>query len=250
MKVKLFIFIIQIGKIIFLYLNSVKKIFTTPIRAKIIKEQIILLGINSLPIVSFTALFAGMVMAFQSAMGLTKFGADIYIGGIVALSFTRELGPVFTALMVAGRIGAGITAQIGSMKVTEQIDALEAMAVDPVDYLVVPRLIAVTFMLPILTIYADFIGYFGAFIISAFKLGINQTLFIDRTFMVLNESDILTGLFKSFIFGQIITIIGCYNGFKTEGGAQGVGKSTLVSVVTSCMLIFLFDYLLTALFYK
>ncbi|HOL48151.1 MAG TPA: ABC transporter permease [bacterium] len=243
-------YLIIIGEIFLLYLSSIKIAFTKKIRLNIIKEQIILLGINSLPIVSFTALFSGMVMAFQSATELRKFGADIYIGAIVAISFARELGPVFTALMVAGRIGAGITAQIGSMKVTEQIEALEAMAVDPIDYLVTPRLIAVTIMLPVLTIYADFIGFFGAFIIGTIKLGINRTLFLDRTFWVLSQNDILTGLFKSFIFAQIITIIGCYCGFKTEEGAQGVGKATIFSVVSSCMLIFLFDYLLTALFYN
>ncbi len=243
-------FILHIGEITFIYLKTLKLIFLPPYRFNIIKNQIVQLGINSLPIVSFTAIFSGMVMAFQSATELRKFGADIYVGAIVSLSFARELGPVFTALMVAGRIGAGITAQIGSMKVTEQLDALEAMAVDPIDYLVVPRLIAVTIMLPILTIYADFLGYLGAFIIGTFKLGINRTLFLDRTFWALKEADILTGLFKSLVFAQVITIVGCYSGFKTKKGAQGVGQATIVSVVTSCMLIFLFDYLLTALFYQ
>jgi phospholipid/cholesterol/gamma-HCH transport system permease protein len=242
-------FFIQTGEIFIMYINSLKILFRPPYRLKSTKKEIILLGINSLPIVTFTALFAGMVMAFQSAVELKKFGADIYIGGIVAISFAREIGPVFTALMLAGRIGAGITAQIGSMKVTEQLDAISAMGVDKIDYLVIPRLIAVTVMLPILTIYAIFIGYFGAYVVSVLKLGINKSIFINRTFWLLSENDIYVGLVKALLFAQIIAIIGCFRGFKTSRGAYGVGKATISSVVTSCMLIFLFNFLLTAFFF-
>lgn len=242
-------YFIQTGELFIMYVETLKSLFFSPLRLKSIKKEMILLGINSLPIVTFTALFAGMVMAFQSAVELKKFGADIYIGGIVAISFAREIAPVFTALMLAGRIGAGITAQIGSMKVTEQLDAISAMGVDKIEYLVVPRLIAVTIMLPVLTIYAIFISYFGAYIVAVIKLGINKSIFLDRTFWLLSDTDIYIGLIKSLLFAQIIAIIGCFKGFKTIKGAYGVGKATISSVVTSCMLIILFNFLLTALFF-
>ena len=161
----------------------------------------------------------------------------------------RELGPVLTALVIAGRVGASITAELGTMKVTEQIDALRTLAANPVKYLVVPRFLALIVMLPILTVYSDFIGMLGGYIIGVYKLLIGSTIYIKMTFDTLALKDIFTGLFKSVVFAGIICIISCYEGFMTEGGAEGVGKATTFSVVTSFILIIAADCLFTALFY-
>jgi phospholipid/cholesterol/gamma-HCH transport system permease protein len=179
-----------------------------------------------------------------------KFGAEIYVGGITALALARELAPVFTALMVAGRVSAGITAELGSMRVTEQIEALETLAVNPIQYLIVPRLLATILMLPILTVFADLIGFLGAYIVSVMALNINGALFLDRTLAILTIGDVLSGIFKSYFFAFIIALIGCYFGFNTKGGASGVGKSALIAVVTSCILIFIVDFILTAILYS
>ena len=207
------------------------------------------LGVKSIPIVLITSFFSGMVMAYQFIIQLRKFESEIYAGGITALALARELAPVFTALMVAGRVSAGITAELGSMRVTEQIDAMETLAVNPVHYLIVPRLTATLIMLPVLTIFADVIGFTGAYVVSVFILDINSGLFLDTTRRILVVSDVISGISKSFFFAVIIAMVGCYCGFKTKGGATGVGRSALVSVVTSCIIIFILDYILTAIFY-
>jgi phospholipid/cholesterol/gamma-HCH transport system permease protein len=243
-------FILNIGEFTLFNLKTLKVIFFRPYRIKLLIEQMLILGVKSIPIVLITAFFSGMVMAYQVSIQLRKFGTEIYVGGITALSIARELGPVFTALMVAGRISAGITAELGSMRVTEQIDAMETLAVNPIKYLIVPRLLSVLLMLPILTIFADLIGFVGAYIIGVISLDINSALFIDRTLMILEVNDVLSGISKSVFFAYIIAMIGCYFGFNTEGGASGVGKSALKSVVTSCILIFIMDFILTALFYS
>jgi len=175
--------------------------------------------------------------------------ANIYISSLVALSMVRELGPVLTALVVAGRVGASITAELGTMKVTEQIDALETLAANPVKYLVVPRFLALCLMLPLLTVYADFIGIMGGYLIGVYKLLIGPTIYMKMTYDPLVFKDVFTGLFKSFIFAIIICIVSCYEGFRAEGGAEGVGKATTLSVVTSFILIISADCLFTALFY-
>jgi len=207
------------------------------------------IGVLSFPIVFLVSLFTGMVLALQSAYQLTKMDAQMYISSLVALSVVRELGPVLTALVIAGRVGASITAELGTMKVTEQIDALETLAANPVKYLVVPRFLALCLMLPILTIYADFIGIAGGYLIGVYKLLIGPTIYMKMTFDPLMFKDIFSGLFKSLIFAVIICIVSCYEGFRTEGGAEGVGKSTTLSVVTSFILIIAADCLFTALFY-
>jgi phospholipid/cholesterol/gamma-HCH transport system permease protein len=180
---------------------------------------------------------------------MQRISAQMYIASLVALSMTRELGPVLTALVVAGWVGAAITAEVGTMKVTEQIDALETLATNPVKYLVVPRFLALLFMLPLLTVYADFIGMMGGYIVSVFKLHINSNMYLNMTTDPLKLKDLYTGLLKSAIFAMIIVIISCYEGFRTEGGAEGVGRSTTLSVVTSFILIIAADCLFTALFY-
>lgn len=220
-----------------------------PLKLKYILAQMNKIGVMSLPIVLITSLFTGMVLAWQSAYQMQKIQAQIYIPTLVALSIIRELGPVLTALVVAGRVGAGITAELGTMKVTEQIDALETLATDPIKYLVVPRFLALLIVLPVLTVYADFVGIMGGYLIGVFKLNLLHNIYIQMTYNQLVLKDLFTGLTKSIVFAVIICIVGCYQGFTTEGGAEGVGRATTMSVVISFILIIAFDWLFTALFY-
>jgi phospholipid/cholesterol/gamma-HCH transport system permease protein len=207
------------------------------------------IGVTSLPLVFLTALFTGMVLSLQSAYQLRLFAAQQFTSDLVALSIARELGPVLTAMVVAGRVGAAMAAELGTMKVTEQIDALKALAVDPVRYLVAPRFVAGFLMLFILTIYADCIGMLGGYIVAVFKLGISPHQYIKRSVDVLMIKDIFTGLIKAFFFGGIIAGVGCYYGFNAEGGAEGVGRATTVAVVTILVMIIASDALFTAIFY-
>jgi len=242
-------FFIYIGGTFNLMVTTVFQVFVLPFRRKEWIIQMHKIGVMSFPIVSMVALFTGMVLALQSAYQLTKMNAQMYISSLVALSMLRELGPVLTALVIAGRVGAGITAELGTMKVSEQIDALRTLAANPVKYLVVPRFLALCIMLPILTVYADFIGIIGGYLIGVYKLLIGATIYWKMTFDTLAFKDLFTGLFKSFIFAVIICVISCYEGFITEGGAEGVGKATTRSVVISFILIIAADCLFTALFY-
>ena len=220
-----------------------------PLRRRQIIEQMSKIGVDSLPIVAMINLFTGMVLALQSAYQLQRFAAQMYIASLVAFSMTRELAPVLTALIVAGRVGASITAELGTMKVTEQIDALETLATNPVKYLVVPRFIALVITVPLLTLFADFIGIIGGYSIGVYKLGISHAMYMKNTWDPLRYKDIWTGLVKSLVFAIIICIVACYEGMKTEGGAEGVGKATTSSVVISFILIIASDCFLTALFY-
>jgi len=237
------------GGVFVLFISTLTQLVIPPLRRREIIVQMYKIGVLSFPIVFLVAFFTGLVLALQTAYQLTKMSAQIYIPSLVALSMVRELGPVLTALAVAGRVGASITAELGTMKVTEQIDALETLAANPVKYLVVPRFIALCVMLPLLTVYADFIGMVGGYLIGVYKLLISSTIYIQKTFDPLVFKDIFTGLFKSFIFSIIICIIACYEGFRTEGGAEGVGRATTLSVVVSFILIITADCLFTALFY-
>ena len=242
-------FFYYMGGVIILLLETVFWAFMPPLRRKQLFDQMLKIGVYSLPIVFLTAMFTGMVLALQSAYQMKQISAQMYIASLVALSMTRELGPVLTALVVAGRVGAAITAEVGTMKVTEQIDALETLATNPVKYLVVPRFLALLIMLPILTVYADFIGMLGGYIVSVFKLHIAPSMYIYYTTNPLKLKDVYSGLLKSVIFAMIIAIISCYEGFRTEGGAEGVGRATTLSVVTSFILIIAADCFFTALFY-
>lgn len=239
----------ETGCLTILFLQAVFTLLTTPLRGRSTIRQMDKIGVESLSLTIMTALFTGMVLALQSAYQLKKFQALRFTADLVAMSMTRELGPVLTAMVVAGRVGASITAEIGTMKVTEQIDALESLATDPIRYLVVPRLVAAFFMLGILTVYADFVGMFGGYLIAVFKLGVSSDQYIWRAVTVLKMKDVMTGLVKSLWFGAIISTVGCYFGFRTEGGAEGVGRATTLSVVTSLILIIAFDCLFTAIFY-
>lgn len=220
-----------------------------PLRRKQLFEQMSKIGVDSLPIVSLISLFTGMVLALQSAYQMQKFSAEMYIASLVAVSMMRELGPVLTALIVAGRVGASITAELGTMRVTEQIDALETLATNPIKYLVVPRFLALVIMLPLLTAYADFIGIIGGYTVGVYKLGISHGMYLKNTWEPLRYKDFYTGLIKSFFFAVITCIVACYEGMTTEGGAEGVGKATTSSVVTSFILIIASDCFFTALFY-
>ncbi|MDD4982296.1 MAG: ABC transporter permease [Candidatus Omnitrophica bacterium] len=223
--------------------------FTPPYKKDRILEQAKKAGLDSLPLVSLIALFIGFIFALQTAYFMQRIGSELYIASLVALSIVRELGPVITALVVAGRVGAAITAEIGSMQVTEQIDALETFATNPVKYLVVPRFLALSLMLPILTLYADAIGILGSYLICVFRLGISSSIYLRVTFEALWYKDIFTGLSKTIFFGMIIAIISCYEGFNVKGGAEGVGRATTRSVVFSFIMIIVADCVFTALFY-
>lgn len=229
--------------------RSIATLIKPPYRLALTIDQMVIVGVRSLPIVSITSFFTGMVLAFQTAYQINRFGAEIYVGGIVAMSMFRELGPVLTAIVVAGRVGAGMTAELGSMKVTEQIDAMSSMGVDPLNYLVAPRVIATILMLPILTIYADFIGYFGGFVIGVFKVGLNAGQFIDRTVQIVDPRDITTGLMKTFVFGAVVSLVGSFMGFRSKGGASGVGQATTAAVVIASILILIADYFMTSIIY-
>ena len=223
--------------------------FVPPYQKDRIVEQLKKAGLDSFPIVSLVALFIGFIFALQTAYFMQRIGSEIYIASMVALSLVRELGPVITALVVAGRVGASITAELGSMQVTEQIDALETLATNPIKYLIVPRFLALSIMLPVLTLYADVIGIFGSYLICVYKLGITSSMYQQITFSALLYKDLFTGLFKTIFFGMIIAFVSCYEGFNVEGGAEGVGRATTRSVVISFVLILAADCFFTALFY-
>lgn len=237
-----------------LFLHILFWIFLGPFKKKFVKLESIFYqmgfaGIRSIIIVFFVAFFTGIVLAMQSAYQLEKMGAVIYVASLVSVSLCRELSPVLTALVVAGRVGSAIAAELGSMKVTEQIEALDIMAINPVRFLAVPRFIALFFMLPCLTILGNLSGILGGFLVGVGSLNINPYLYMQTSYRYLALKDIYTGLTKSFVFAMIIALIACYEGLNTSGGAEGVGKATTSSVVKSFICIILADCVLTAAFY-
>ncbi|HEY0554669.1 MAG TPA: ABC transporter permease [Thermoanaerobaculia bacterium] len=209
-------------------------------------EQI---GVRSLGVAGITTIFTGMVLALQTALSLPSLGVKYYIGSVVAKSLVRELGPVLTALIVGGRIGSGMTAEIGTMKVTEQIDALRSMAADPVKKLVVPKLVATLVMLPALTVIGDALGILGGLIVAVATLNLTSGLYLNDVIAKLTLNDVFSGVGKSFFFAYFIAIIGCYNGLNTTGGADGVGRATTNTVVLAAILVLVSDFFLTKLFY-
>jgi phospholipid/cholesterol/gamma-HCH transport system permease protein len=212
-------------------------------------QQMLFTGVQSLVIVFFISLFTGIVIAMQSAYQLKQLGAVIYVAPMVSISVARELGPVFTALVVAGRVGSAIAAELGTMKVSEQIEALETLALDPVRFLVVPRFLALVIMLPCLTIMSDIVGILGGLIVGVFNLQLNMYRYLSFSFDLLMWKDVWSGLIKSVAFAVAISMISCYVGLKTTGGAEGVGKSTTLSVVISFIMIILIDCILTGVFF-
>ena len=237
------------GSLGLLFAQTVGGCFMRPLRRGAVVYELLKIGVQSWFIVSVSALFIGMVLAFQSAYQMQKLAAEVYIASLVALSVVREIGPVMTALIVAGRVGSSIAAELGTMKVTEQIDALMTLAADPVRFLVVPRFIALVVAMPLLTLWADAIGILGGLLVGTLKLGILPSLYWKMTTLPLVYKDLTSGLLKALIFGIIIAIVSCLQGFRTEGGAEGVGRSTTMAVVTSFMLIISADCFFTGMFY-
>lgn len=219
-----------------------------PLEADLWLAQMYQLGVRSLTITNVTLLFTGMVLAIQTAYSLAAYGGKPFVGDILALSIVRELGPVLTALMVAGRVGAGVTAEIGSMAVTEQVDALRALAASPVKKLVVPRVGALVIMLPLLTILADTIGLFGGMLMAMFEIGQSRVYYLNHVIQALTIQDIASGVGKTVFFAVFIGIIACYNGLHATGGADGVGRATTNTVVTSSLAVIISDFFLTKLF--
>jgi len=222
--------------------------FTRPFYGSEVMRQMDELGVKSVSITGITALFTGMVLALQTAYSLAAFGGKQFVGRVVALSLVRELGPVLTALMVGGRVGSGITAELGSMTVTEQVDALRAMAISPVRRLVVPRVIATVLMMPVLAGVADFLGILGGLGIAVVELGLTTQDYLTSIWSQLQISDIMSGLAKTFFFGFEIALIGCWNGLRTEGGAAAVGVATTRTVVFASICVLVSDFFLTKLF--
>jgi len=243
------LFVEESGKITLLFISALTWLVRPPFRLRLIAKQMEFVGVQSLSVVLITAAFAGMVLALQTYYGFRMFGGESLVGATVALSLTRELGPVFTALMVTGRAGSAMAAELGTMKVTEQVDALYTMSVNPVQYLIVPRIVAAILMVPILTILADFIGVVGGYFVGVHLLGINSGIFMARIIEFVDMDDITNGLIKSAFFGLILSLIGTYKGFYTTGGAEGVGKATTEAVVYASVSILISDYILTALMF-
>lgn len=239
----------ETGKVAGLFFSALYWSARRPWRLGNVLRQMEAIGVNSLPVVLITSLFTGATLALQSMTGFARFNAEELVGTVVALAMTRELGPVLTAVFVAGRVGSGMAAELGTMRVTEQIDALQTMAVSPVHYLVVPRLWGGVLMLPVLTVMADFMGILGGYFVSVVLLGNNSHIYVRRTVDYLELSDIYTGLVKAAVFGTIVALIGCYQGFYASGGAEGVGKATTRAVVVASMMILLANYILTTIFF-
>lgn len=253
-------FLAPIGRVFFAFLATIGRlsIFTgqalasalrPPYYPRIIFRQMVEIGYYSLPVVGLTAIFTGAVLALQSYSGFSRFSAESSIAIVVVLSITRELGPVLGGLMVAGRIGAAFAAEIGTMRVTEQIDALVTLSTNPMKYLVFPRLLAGVLMLPCLVAIADIIGVMGGYLLSIHKLGFAPGPYINSTFDYLEAKDVISGLVKASVFGFIITLMGCYHGYHSGRGAQGVGAATTNAVVSASVLILLFNYIITELFF-
>lgn len=240
----------EYGRIMLLLTEALGWIFRPPFRIRLLFRQLEFVGVKSLFVVVLTSLFTGMVLALQSYHAFRLFSAEALIGATVALSMTRELGPVITALMVTGRAGSAIAAEIGTMRVTEQIDALTVMAVNPVQYLVTPRILAGILMLPMLTVIADFVGVIGGYVVGVHLLGVDSGIFMNKIYELVDMDDLYNGMVKSGVFGLILTHIGCYKGFYTRGGAEGVGRATTESVVMASVLILMSDYILTAVMFR
>ena len=220
-----------------------------PFRWRNFFHQLEFIGVKSLFIVILTGLFTGMVLALQAYYGLLKFGGESMLGAGVALSMTRELGPVLTSLMVAARAGSAMAAELGTMKVTEQVDALLAMAVHPIHYLALPRLLGGVIMVPLLTVVSVFVGIVGGYFVGVVLLGVNPGTYMQKMLEVVTADDLYNGLFKSVVFGLLLAVISCYQGLQASGGAEGVGLVTTRAVVYSAIAILIFDYILTAMLF-
>ena len=230
--------------------QAVSHIVRPPFYLPLVGQQMLRIGYFSLPVVGLTAFFTGAVLCLQIFIGGNRYGAEVFVPQIVVLGIVRELGPVIAGLMLAGRVSAAIAAEIGTMKVTEQIDALTTLATNPIKYLVVPRLIAAVLCMPVLVGIADSIGVFGGYVVATQSLGFSGGIYLKNTVDFATQQDIVSGLIKAAAFGFIIALMGCYNGFNSKGGAQGVGAATTNAVVSSCILILATDFILTAILFS
>lgn len=239
----------EVGRIALLFLAMLAWMIRPPYRLRLIFRQMEFVGVKSIFVVILTGTFTGMVMALQGYHGFRMFSAESLVGATVALGMTRELGPVLTSLMVTARAGSAMAAELGTMRVTEQIDALYVMAANPVKYLIVPRVIATVIMVPFLTIVSDFVGIVGGYFVGVHLLHINAGSFMKNITKLVVLNDIYNGLVKAACFGLILSVVGCYKGFNTTGGAEGVGRATTEAVVLSSIMILISDYFLTALMF-
>jgi phospholipid/cholesterol/gamma-HCH transport system permease protein len=239
----------EMGKILLLFLSVLAWMFRPPPKFRNIFKQMEFVGVKSIFVVVLTGTFTGMVLALQGYHGFKMFSAESLVGSTVALGMTRELGPVLTSLMVTARAGSAMAAELGTMRVTEQIDALYVMAANPVKHLIVPRVIAGFLMVPLLTVVSDFMGIVGGYFVGVHILNINSGIFIKNITRLVELNDIYSGLVKAACFGLILSLVGCYKGFNTRGGAEGVGRATTEAVVLASISILISDYFLTAIMF-
>ncbi len=237
------------GSIALFGLNALTHIVRPPFYGRLFVQAFVEFSYFSLPVVSLTAVFSGMVIALQSYAGFSRYGAATAIPNIVLISVVRELAPVLAGLMVAGRVGAAMAAELGTMRVTDQIDALTTLSTNPVKYLVVPRLLAGTLALPLLVLVADVLGVMGGWLVGTAKLGFNSHTYLMNTMDFLQSMDVVVSLAKAAVFGFLVALMGCYHGYNSRGGAVGVGTATTNAVVSASILILAFDYVLTELFF-
>lgn len=242
-------FFSDVGKVVFFAFKSIVYSVSSPVYFTQILSNMVRLGFFSIPVIGMTALFTGAVLVLQSYDGFSKFANTTTIPMVVVVSITRELGPVLAGLMVAGRVGSSIAAEIATMKVSEQLDALKTLAVNPIRYLVAPRMIACTLVMPVLVLIADVIGVLGGYLVATEKLGFNRALYLSNTILYLKSDDVTSGLIKAAIFGFIISLSGCYSGYNANKGAESVGTATINAVVMSSVLILFFNYITTQLLF-
>lgn len=240
----------NIGEIFRFMVISVLAIFQRPFYGRLLLQQLVSMGYYSLPVVGLTTVFSGMVMALQTYSGFSGIGAEATLPRVVSIAIVRELAPVLAGLMLAGRVGAALTAELGTMRVTEQIDAMHTLSINPIRYLVVPRIVACTIALPILVALGDSLGIFGGYLIAVYKLGLNPANFVENVLDSLEWIGIFSGLCKAAAFGFTLSCIGCYFGFHSRGGAAGVGIATTNTVVISSILILMLNFLITEIFFR
>ncbi|MBU0686617.1 MAG: ABC transporter permease [Candidatus Margulisbacteria bacterium] len=243
-------FIEELGEMVSLALQTLKSVFSRKFDITLIFDQMKRIGYDSLQVALVTILFVGMVFAIQIAYEFVKFGANKVVGGVVGIAIARELAPLLTGVVLAGRVGASIAAELGTMKVTQQIDALRSMGTSPIRYLVLPRFVAAALMLPALTILADVVGFLGGYAVAVWLVGISSSDFINSVDSFLKMSDVVGGLLKTVVFGMIIATVACYKGMRAKGGAKGVGEATTVSVVISLITIFVVNYFMSVMLFR